>query len=256
MAYPLAQQQKAIEVRDLGLMAYTEAWAYQRALVEGIVATKVANRARPAAEQQPTPNYLLYCEHPHVYTLGKSGAPTNLLRSPEALAAEGVTFVHTDRGGDITYHGPGQLVGYPILDLENFTTDIGHYLRTLEEAIIRTCADYGVTASRMTTPGFTGVWVAPQSPYPRKIAALGVKCTRWVTLHGFAFNLTTDLSFFGGIVPCGIDPSQKGVTSLYQETGLRPDRAEVRDRLTGHLLAVLGATVAAPVAPVSAAAPR
>lgn len=243
-----------LAVQDLGLIPYAEAWAIQRGILDAIVARKVANRTLPLAQQQPTGNVLLYCEHPHVYTLGKSGVPANLLRSEEELRAAGVAFYPTDRGGDITYHGPGQLVGYPVLDLENFFTDIGKYLRLLEEAIIRTCAHYGVQASRIAEKGFTGVWVGVDTPFPRKIAALGVKCSRWVTLHGFAFNLTTDLSFFQGIVPCGIDPKEKGVTSLYQETGLRADRAEVLHHVTAHLLALLGATEV-PLTALSAVVP-
>jgi lipoyl(octanoyl) transferase len=171
-------------------------------------------------------------EHPHVLTLGKSGDPGNVVVSQERLEALGVEYFPINRGGDITYHGPGQLVGYPILDLDQFYTDIGKYMRMLEEAIIRTCADYGLEASRIE--GLTGVWVdAGQGLKARKIAALGVKCSRWVTMHGFAFNLNTDLDFFNLIVPCGIN--DRGVTSLAKESGRAIDEAEAANRLKTHL---------------------
>jgi lipoyl(octanoyl) transferase len=184
----------------------------------------------------------LLCEHPHTYTLGKSGKPEHLLLDETALAAHEATFHRINRGGDITYHGPGQLVGYPILDLDNFRADIHWYLRTLEEAVISTLSEYGLNAGRIA--GLTGVWLDWEAgaPNPRKICALGVKCSRWVTLHGFALNVNPDLSYFGHIVPCGI--TDKAVTSLAQELGTasRVTVTEVQERLLPHLLSLLGAT--------------
>ena len=181
---------------------------------------------------------MLLVEHPHVYTLGKSGNPENLLLSQEALAALGVAFYPTDRGGDITYHGPGQLVAYPLLDLDRFFNDIHRYLRELEEVIIRTCADYGLDAARV--PGRTGVWIGPDvQGAERKVCAMGVRCSRWVTMHGFALNLNTNLSFFGHIVPCGI--ADRGVTSLTAELGYAVDEADVRRRLLHHFAACFDA---------------
>lgn len=197
------------------------------------VAIKTQNRKYSAEEQQPTPNHLLFCQHPHVYTLGKSGHQENLLMNEEQLNEVGAQFYKINRGGDITYHGPGQLVGYPILDLENFFTDIHQYMRILEEAIILTCADYGLSAGRID--GLTGVWLGyKDGQNPRKICAMGVKCSRWVTMHGFAFNVNTDLNFFGNIIPCGI--SDKAVTSLQQELGKELSMGEVAEKLKGHLV--------------------
>jgi lipoyl(octanoyl) transferase len=197
------------------------------------VAIKTQNRKYSAEEQQPTPNHLLFCQHPHVYTLGKSGHQENLLMNEEQLNEVGAQFYKINRGGDITYHGPGQLVGYPILDLENFFTDIHQYMRILEEAIISTCADYGLSAGRID--GLTGVWLGyKDGQNPRKICAMGVKCSRWVTMHGFAFNVNTDLNFFGNIIPCGI--SDKAVTSLQQELGKELSMGEVAEKLKGHLV--------------------
>ena len=180
---------------------------------------------------EAAPHVMLLVEHPPVYTLGKNGDTAHLLLSEEALAARGATFFHIDRGGDITFHGPGQLVGYPILDLDRFFTDIHRYLRELEEAVILTCADYGLTAGRI--PGRTGVWIGPDAKGPeRKICALGIRSSRWVTMHGFAFNLNTDLGFFSHIIPCGI--TDRGVTSLAAERGEAVDEAEVRRRVVAH----------------------
>lgn len=177
-------------------------------------------------------NHLFFVEHPHVLTLGKSGHEEHVVASPERLAELGVAYYPINRGGDITYHGPGQLVGYPILDLEQFFTDIGKYMRYLEEAIIRTCADYGVVAGRVE--GLTGVWIDVEKGLgARKIAALGVKCSRWVTMHGFAFNLNTDLAFFNLIVPCGI--GDRGVTSLAAECGHAIAEDEAKSRVLHHL---------------------
>lgn len=206
------------------------------AIVQRKIARKKAGMGERDASEDPEldlpDNHLIFVEHPHVLTLGKSGDPGNVVVSHERLEALGVEYFPINRGGDITYHGPGQLVGYPILDLDQFYTDIGKYMRMLEEAIIRTCADYGLEASRIE--GLTGVWVdAGQGLKARKIAALGVKCSRWVTMHGFAFNLNTDLDFFNLIVPCGIN--DRGVTSLAKESGRAIDEAEAANRLKTHL---------------------
>lgn len=206
------------------------------AIVQRKIARKKAGMGERDASEDPEldlpDSHLIFVEHPHVLTLGKSGDPGNVVVSQERLEALGVEYFPINRGGDITYHGPGQLVGYPILDLDQFYTDIGKYMRMLEEAIIRTCADYGLEASRIE--GLTGVWVdADQGLKARKIAALGVKCSRWVTMHGFAFNLNTDLDFFNLIVPCGIN--DRGVTSLAKESGRAIDEAEAANRLKTHL---------------------
>lgn len=214
---------------DLGRTDYKECWDFQTRLFEGIVATKIANRDR--AEPKPTPNYLIFCEHPHVYTLGKSGRESNLLISPEKRAELGIQYFPINRGGDITYHGPGQLVGYPIFDLGNFFTDIHKYLRLLEEGVIRTIAEFGIKGDRIE--GLTGVWVDTDSSDPRKICALGVKASRWVTMHGFALNVNTDLNYFNYIIPCGID--DKAVTSMQQEVGVIVDVDQVASRLKEHL---------------------
>ena len=198
-------------------------------------AIKTTNRALAPDEQSLTPNYLLFCEHPHVYTLGKSGKEGHLLANDAFLQTIGATYYKINRGGDITYHGPGQLVGYPILDLDNFFTDIHRYMRTLEEAIILTLADYGIDAGRID--GLTGVWIDhEQQRHPRKICAMGVKASRWVTMHGFALNVNTDLSYFNHIVPCGI--SDKAVTSIQQELGRAVAMSEVIERVSQHLAAL------------------
>lgn len=200
----------------LGLKPYPEAWDYQVSLFEKILATKSANRDRPATEQQATDNYLIFCEHPHVFTLGKSGDEKNLIITREQLGDIQATYHHINRGGDITYHGPGQIVGYPILDLENFFTDIHRYMRLLEESVIQTLAEFQIDAGRIA--GLTGVWIDVENERKaRKICALGVKTSRWVTMHGFAFNINPDLRYFGYIVPCGIQ--DKAVTSLEKELG-------------------------------------
>jgi len=226
---------KTVEFRDLGSMDYQEAWAYQETLFADIVAQKIQNRNLPEEEQAITPNYLLFVEHPHVYTLGKSGKPEHLLLDDVGLVNHQATYYKINRGGDITYHGPGQLVGYPILDLDQFFTDIHRYLRYLEEAIILTLAEYGVSAGRIE--GLTGVWLDHDTlKNPRKICALGVKSSRWVTMHGFAFNVNVDLSYFGHIVPCGID--DKAVTSLHLELGRQVDVQEVKEKVKKHLAAL------------------
>lgn len=232
---------RRVLVQRLGRLEYVPTWDQQEALLAATVAAKTRNRQREGSGEAPetTPNHLLLCEHPHVYTLGKSGKPEHLLLDEAALAAHGATFHRINRGGDITYHGPGQLVGYPILDLENFRPDIHFYLRTLEEAVIRLLADYGLRAGRIA--GLTGVWLDFEegAPNPRKICAMGVKCSRWVTMHGFALNVNTDLSYFGHIVPCGI--TDKAVTSLARELGREVPLREVEDRLLVHLAALLEA---------------
>lgn len=211
------------------------------AIVQRKIARKKAGMGERDASEDPEldlpDNHLIFVEHPHVLTLGKSGDPGNVVVSKERLEALGVEYFPINRGGDITYHGPGQLVGYPILDLDQFYTDIGKYMRMLEEAIILTCADYGLEVSRIE--GLTGVWVdADQGLKARKIAALGVKCSRWVTMHGFAFNLNTDLDFFNLIVPCGIN--DRGVTSLAKESGRAIDEADAANRLKTHLTDLFG----------------
>lgn len=225
---------KKVTFEDWGLVDYQEAWDRQAAIFTRTVERKMSNRSNGTAI--PTENYLIFTEHPHVYTLGKSGKFENLLLDDEALKEKEATYYKIDRGGDITYHGPGQIVGYPILDLDNFFTDIHLYLRTLEEAIILTLADYGISAGRY--PGYTGVWLDADKPSARKICAMGVRASRWVTMHGFAFNVNSDLSYFGNIVPCGID--DKDVTSLQRELGAVQDINEVKLKLKGHLVDLFG----------------
>ncbi|GAB5518301.1 MAG: lipoyl(octanoyl) transferase LipB [Rhodothermales bacterium] len=196
--------------------------------------------AKRASPPQAIPHVLLLVEHPHVYTLGKSGEASNLLLTDDELAERGARYILIDRGGDITYHGPGQLVGYPILDLDRFFTDIHRYIRCLEDAVMRTCADYGVVAGRIE--GRTGVWVGPDDRGDeRKICAIGIRCSRWVTMHGFAFNLNTNLEYFGYIIPCGI--SDRGVTSLAAEVGRPIDEAEARARVCAHLGNIFSAQI-------------
>jgi lipoyl(octanoyl) transferase len=219
--------------QDLGLMDYEAALNLQTQYFNSILQVKSENRNRSENEQLPTNNHLLFCEHPHVFTLGKSGDEKNLLIKKEDLHTIDATYYHINRGGDITYHGPGQLVGYPILDLENFFTDIHQYMRLLEEAVIQTLHEFGVASGRI--PGLTGVWLdAEDIAKARKICALGVKTSRWVTLHGFAFNVNTDLSYFNYIVPCGI--SDKAVTSLDKEVGTKIDMNELKEILKGKLV--------------------
>lgn len=222
---------------DWGLTDYQDAWDRQEEIFNQTVALKGKNRelcrSHPFGEntQIETPNYLIFNEHQHVYTLGKSGHPENLLLDEQGLKDKQATYYKINRGGDITYHGPGQIVGYPILDLDNFFTDIHLYLRTLEEAVILTLADYGIAAGRYD--GFTGVWLDADNEKARKICALGVRCSRWVTMHGFAFNVNTDLTYFNNIVPCGID--DKDVTSMQRELGRALDMEEVKLKLKKHI---------------------
>ncbi len=226
---------RQVEVVRLGRMEYASAWEYQTKLYDTILAIKAANRSLPEDQQQPTPNYLLFCEHPHVFTLGKSGDEKNLLVKPESLSDIGATFHHINRGGDITYHGPGQIVVYPVIDLENFFTDIHRYMRTLEESVILTLQEFGIASGRI--PGLTGVWLG-EGDQARKICALGVKTSRWVTLHGLAFNVNADLSYFRYIVPCGI--ADKPVTSMQKELGKEMNLEEVRIVLERHLIYLFG----------------
>ena len=220
---------KKIQLQDLGNKDYKSAWEYQEELFKGIVDLKIQNRREET--NLPTPNYLLFVEHPHVYTLGKSGDFENLLLSEKQLEAKGATFYKINRGGDITYHGPGQIVGYPILDLENFFTDIHKYLRFLEEAIILTLAEYGVASGR--SDGETGVWLGVGTPFARKICAMGVRASRWVTMHGFALNVNADLGYFDNIIPCGI--RGKAVTTLNVELGVeKVDEEEVKSKILKH----------------------
>ena len=217
---------------DWGLTDYQEAWNKQEDLLNKTVAIKTENRIN--GTHLPTPNYLIFNEHPHVYTLGKSGHQDNLLLDEQGLKDKQATYYKINRGGDITYHGPGQIVGYPILDLDNFFTDIHLYLRTLEEAVILTLKDYGIESGRY--PGYTGVWLDADNDHARKICAMGVRCSRWVTMHGFAFNVNVDLDYFKNIIPCGID--DKAVTSLEKELGYKPDIEEVKLKLKNHIAAL------------------
>lgn len=235
---------KQVQVQHWGLIDYQQAWDQQESIFGETVAQKVANRSRIPVEQLSTTNYLIFCEHPHVYTLGKSGHESNLLANDDFLKTIGATYHRINRGGDITYHGPGQLVGYPILDLDNFFTDIHRYMRLLEEGIIRTLADYGISAGRID--GLTGVWLGHDaddltSGPARKICAMGVKASRWVTMHGFALNVNTDLSYFGHIVPCGI--TDKAVTSMQAELGHPVELTDVTNRLQNHLATLFDMTL-------------
>jgi len=229
---------KQVIVQDWGLIDYQQAWGKQGVLFDATVKLKTEIRNRQAVlageadeEETSTPNYLVFCEHPHVYTLGKSGKPEHLLLDEQGLKDKNATYYAINRGGDITYHGPGQIVCYPILDLDNFFTDIHLYLRTLEEAVILTLADYGLKAGRY--PGYTGVWFDADNDNARKICAMGVRCSRWVTMHGLAFNINTDLDYFKNIIPCGID--DKAVTSMDKELGRPVDINEVKKILIHHI---------------------
>ncbi len=222
--------------RDLGRLAYKDAWDLQEKLLQETVGVKAA--IRTLEDQQgfnesalETRHHLLFVEHPPVYTLGKSGHMENVLLSEEALKQRGIDFYRANRGGDITFHGPEQIVGYPILDLEKFYTDIGRYLRNIEEVIIRVLADYGISSGR--SAGETGVWLdADKKGFERKICAIGVRSSRWVTMHGFAFNVNTDLDYFNYIIPCGIQDKQ--VTSLEKELGRKVSMEEVKEKVKHH----------------------
>lgn len=223
---------KQTRFSDLGLIGYQQAWDYQTDLFNKTLAIKSENRNRPNSEQQATNNYLLFCEHPHVYTLGKSGDEKNLIINGADLSSIGASFYHINRGGDITYHGPGQIVAYPVIDLENFFTDIHHYMRVLEEGVIQTLREFSIEAGRIK--GLTGVWLdVDDEKKARKICAMGVKTSRWVTMHGLALNVNTDLNYFNNIVPCGI--SDKAVTSMEKELNSTQDFQEVKKVLKTKL---------------------
>ena len=218
--------------QDLGRVDYKQCWDLQEQILDETVRQKVENRTLAEEDKHAPRHFFLFCEHPHVFTLGKSGEAHHLLANESVLKAREATFYKINRGGDITYHGPGQLVGYPIFDLDHFFNDIHKYLRFLEEAVILTCADYGIKAGRIA--GLTGVWLDEENPIKaRKICAFGVRCSRWVTMHGFAFNVNSDLSYFNMIVPCGI--TDKGVTSLQQELGREVDLEEVKMKVLLHM---------------------
>jgi len=229
---------KEIKLQDLGLKDYKETWDYQEQLFKEIVDLKIKNKRENL--NLLTPNYFLYVEHPHVYTLGKSGDISNLLLNEKQLQEKGATFYKINRGGDITYHGPGQIVGYPILDLENFFTDIHKYLRFLEEAIILTLKEYGIESSR--SDGETGVWLGAGTPFARKICAMGFRASRWVTMHGFALNVNANLGYFDNIIPCGI--RGKAVTSLHVELGVEfVNEDEVKQKILFHFKNLFGAVI-------------
>ncbi len=239
---------ECVRVKDLGIVDYAAAWEMQRHLFDRLTAAKTPGRGYPEEgsgkagnagkeerESEKAEHMLLLCEHPHVYTLGKSGHASNLLVSEDFLRKIGASFFRIDRGGDITYHGYGQLVGYPILDLERFGSGLKEYIWALEESVIRTVADYGVEAGRL--PGATGVWLDPESERARKICAIGVRASRFVTMHGFALNVNTDLNYFSYIHPCGF--VDRGVTSLERETGRKIDMEEVKRRYAAHFATIL-----------------
>ncbi len=225
-----------IAFTDWGLIDYKLAWDQQEIIFKQMVDHKFSQRDLPVPLQTPIQNHLIFCEHPPVYTLGKSGSLKNLLLNEEGLKNAGAKFYPINRGGDITFHGPGQIVGYPIFDLEQFFTDIHKYLRYLEEAVILTLAAYGIKGDRFQ--GYTGVWIDPDKPSARKICALGVRCSRWVTMHGFAFNVNTNLGYFKHIVPCGID--DKDVTSMERELDRKLDMQEVKDLLKKNIAIQFG----------------
>jgi len=222
---------RLVKFEDWGLIDYKEAWDKQESIFNETVSLKLSQRDKSLEEIIDSQNFLIFCEHPHVFTLGKSGKMDNLLLDEEGLEGNEAGFYKINRGGDITYHGPGQIVGYPILDLEQFFTDIHKYLRFLEEAVIFTLEEYGIKAGRY--PGLTGVWLDAETSSARKICAMGVRCSRWVTMHGFAFNVNPDLSYFSHIVPCGID--DKAVTSMKKELGYELNIEEVKARLQANI---------------------
>lgn len=243
------KEKQIVLFKDLGMMPYQEAWDYQTAVHKTLVDNKLAHRGEPGGSYGQN-HQLLFVEHPPVYTLGKSGSMDNLLLTEQELTERGITFFPINRGGDITFHGPGQIVGYPILDLECFFTDVHRYVRNLEEVMIRTMADYGLEGGRI--PGYTGVWVENNPAYPpdapdaakkRKICAIGVHLSRWTTLHGWAFNVNTDLQYFNYIIPCGIEDEDKSVTSLSNELGREMDIEEVKSRVAVHFGAVFETTL-------------
>jgi len=230
---------------DLGKIDYEEAWDLQESLLRVNVGLKLAAGKNAKPGRIDTRHHLLFCEHPHVYTLGKSGDESHVLIDEEEREEKGIQYFKINRGGDITYHGPGQITGYPILDLEKFKTDIAWYLRSMEDVMIAFLADYGLQGGRID--GATGVWLDTETPNPRKICAMGVRCSRWVSMHGFAFNVNTDLDYFKHIVPCGIE--DKGVTSLQEELGREIDMGEAKEGIKRHFARVFQAEIvdAAPV---------
>ncbi len=233
------KQNKHLLFHDLGNIDYKKCWDFQANLFNETVALKKANRKVPEIQAIPTQNHLIFCNHPPVYTLGKSGSMDNVLLNEQELAAKKIQFYKINRGGDITYHGPGQIIGYPILDLDNFFTDLHRFMRLLEETVMLTLAEYGITGSRIK--GSTGVWLDADNPAKaRKICAYGVRCSRWVTMHGWAFNVNTDMHYFNYIVPCGI--TDKSVTSLHIELGVEQvDVAAVKTKLKHHFATLLEA---------------
>lgn len=226
---------KNVIFQDLGLIAYKDAWEYQEKLFNEITLAKKEINAGKSSLQQ-TNNYLLFCEHPHVYTLGKSGSTSNLLIDHIQLQAKDAEFFHIDRGGDITYHGPGQIVGYPILNLEYFVSGVKDYIFKLEESVILTLKELGIDSTRLD--GAIGVWLDVGTPRARKICAIGVRTSRWVSMHGFAFNVNTQLEYFSHINPCGF--TDKAVTSLKQETGEKQDIERIKTLLRGNISKVFG----------------
>lgn len=226
--------QKVI-LKDIGLSVYKDVWDFQNKLFQEIIDLKLENR--DSEVKNPTPNYFIFTEHPHVYTLGKSGDSNNLLLSESQLKAKGISFFKSNRGGDITYHGPGQIIGYPILDLDNFKTDIHLYMRNLEEVIIKTLAEYNLKGQR--SEGETGVWLGVGTPFARKICALGVRTSRWVTMHGFGLNVSTNLGYFDHIIPCGI--RGKAVTSIEVELNKKINITEVKTKIKKHFSTVFNA---------------
>jgi len=232
---PTIEVKQQVKFTDLGLIDYKECWDYQEKIFQEIISLKIHNRNSPPNDQVPTISQLLFCEHPHVYTLGKSGDEKHLLLNEAQLKTKSATYYKINRGGDITYHGPGQIVGYPILDLDNFFTDIHKYLRFLEEIIILTLQDYGIESGRIE--GLTGVWLDWKNPIKaRKICAMGVRTSRWVTMHGFAFNVNSDLSYFKNIIPCGIQ--DKAVTSMNTELGRELNMEEVKQKVRKYFAKV------------------
>lgn len=228
----MPSKNNSVDFRDLGLIDYKEAWDYQEVLFQDIINLKMKNRESNAEDQLTTPNYLLFCEHPHVYTLGKNGSEENLLVNMLELSNKQASFYKINRGGDITYHGPGQIVGYPILDLDNFSPDIHQYVANLEESVIKTIQAYGLRGERLK--GASGVWLDTDKPgKARKICAVGIRTSRWVTMHGFAFNVNSDLSYFDLINPCGF--TDKKATSMQAELGHAIDMEEIKEVLKGNL---------------------
>lgn len=225
-----------VTYHNAGRIDYEKSWKWQEELLRANVDLKLQAPRDAHPEEVSTTHHLIFCEHPHVYTLGKSGKAANILIDEAERERLGIQYFPINRGGDITYHGPGQITGYPIFDLEKFRTDIGWYLRQLEEVMIRFLADYGLKGGRIE--GATGVWLHTESTYPQKICAFGVRCSRWITMHGFALNVNTDLRYFEYIVPCGID--DKGVTSLQAELGYPLDFEQIKEELKGHFAQVFG----------------